>query len=244
MSRQKVCLVSDVPENGLKEFSTESGQKMVVANAAGEFFAVQAICPHQDVPLCDGFFDGKLLTCHQHLWQWDIRTGEAVGLAEAPIECFKIKIDNGVVYVDAGGAGTLDLGELFAGLPEPTLGALSALAKQEDHPAGGVLYQVGDPADDFFVLQSGRIEFQIGREDRTAAAGFTLKKGEVFGWAALLESQPKRIAMAKALEPTKVLRLNGEAALKVLAQDPASGMVATRRLAGLVARFLAAPGAK
>jgi len=242
MSRQKVCLVSDVPENGLKEFCTEAGQKMVVANASGEFFAVQAICPHQDVPLCDGFFDGNLLTCHQHLWQWDIRTGEAVGLAEAPIECFKIKIDNGVVYVDAG--GTLDLRELFAGLPQKTVDALSALAKAEDHPAGGVLYSVGDPADDFFVLQSGRIEFQIGREDRTAPAGFTLKKGEVFGWAALLESQPKRIAMAKALEPSQVLRINGAAALKVLALDPASGMVATRRLAGLVARFLAAPGAK
>lgn len=243
MSRQKVCQVADVPENGLKEFATESGQKLVVANAAGEFFAVQAICPHQDVPLCDGFFDGKLLTCHQHLWQWDIRTGEAVGLAEAPIECFKIKVEEGVVYVDTGG-GTLDLGELFAGLPEKTVAALSALARSEDHAAGGVLYSVGDPADDFFVLQSGRVEFQIGRDERTAPAGFTLKKGEVFGWAALLESHPKRIARANALEPSQVLRINGPAALKVLESDPASGMVATRRLAGLVARFLAAPGAR
>jgi hypothetical protein len=30
----------------------------------------------------DGFFDGKTLTCHQHLWQWDIHSGSAIGLAE------------------------------------------------------------------------------------------------------------------------------------------------------------------
>jgi toluene monooxygenase system ferredoxin subunit len=43
---------------------------------------VQAICPHQEVALCEGLFDGTVLTCHQHLWQWDIRSGAPMGIAE------------------------------------------------------------------------------------------------------------------------------------------------------------------
>ena len=71
-----------------------------------------------------------------------------------------------------------------------------------------------------------------------------LNRGEVFGWAALLESQPHRIARSRALEDSAVLRVNGRQALKLLEADPASGLVVMRRLAALVARFLAAAGAK
>jgi len=86
MARPLVCRVADVPENTLKECEAEGGRKLVVANAGGEFVAFQAMCPHQDVPLCEGLYDGSTLICHQHLWQWDITTGEAVGQAEAPLE--------------------------------------------------------------------------------------------------------------------------------------------------------------
>jgi toluene monooxygenase system ferredoxin subunit len=67
-----------------------------------------------------------------------------------------------------------------------------------------------------------------------------LNKGEVFGWAALLEGTPARIASARALENSVVLRINGKRALKLLESDPAAGYLVMRRLAGLVARFLAA----
>jgi len=71
-----------------------------------------------------------------------------------------------------------------------------------------------------------------------------LKKGEVFGWAALLENQPQRIASARALENSTLLRLNGREVLKLLESDSASGFLVMRRLSGLIARFLAAAGAK
>jgi toluene monooxygenase system ferredoxin subunit len=243
MSVKRICLASDVPDNGMKEFTTDSGDRLLVANSNGEYFAVQAICPHQDVPLCEGFYDGCILTCHQHLWQWDIRTGEPVGgIAEAPLERFAIFVEGGEVFV--GKRGALNVGELFSGLSEATLSKLQGLALAEEHPAGAVLYQPGDAADDFFVLDSGRIEFQIGRDERTSPAGFMLRKGEVFGWAALLDAQPTRIASARVLEPSRLLRINGKQALAVLEADPASGYLAMRRLSGLIARFLAAPGAR
>jgi toluene monooxygenase system ferredoxin subunit len=71
-----------------------------------------------------------------------------------------------------------------------------------------------------------------------------LKKGEVFGWAALLDGYPNRIASARCLEASSVLRINGKAALAVLEQDPGAGFVVMRRLAALIARYLATSGVK
>jgi toluene monooxygenase system ferredoxin subunit len=216
--------------------------KVLVANSGSEYFAVQATCPHQEVALCEGMYDGKVLTCHQHLWQWDIRTGAAMGIAEAPLERYDVTVDGDAVYVHAQGA--LNVGELFNGIAGGTLEALAKLARREEFAAGSELYKPGDAAEDFFVLESGRIEFKIGRGERSDPAGFMLNRGEVFGWAALLESQPHRIAGARALEDSVVLRLNGKQAVKLLEADAASGLVVMRRLAALVARFLAAAGAK
>jgi toluene monooxygenase system ferredoxin subunit len=242
MSKKLVCRVAEIPPNGMKECNAEGGLKLLVANSGTEYFAVQAICPHQEVPLCEGLFDGTVLTCHQHLWQWDIRSGAPMGIAEAPLERFDVTVEGGAIFVDSQGA--LNVGELFSGIAESTLAALTALAKREEYAEGTVLYKPGDPAEDFFVLDSGRVEFQIGRDERTSPAGFMLKKGEVFGWAALLENQPNRIASARVLDKSALLRINGKQALKILESDPASGYVVMRRLSALIARFLAAPGAK
>jgi len=232
MAKKLICRKGDVPANGLKECEVEGGEKLLVANSGAEYFAVQALCPHQDVPLCEGLYDGSVLTCHQHLWQWDIRTGEPQGLAELPLQRYDVTVEGEEIYI--GSQDALNAGELFHGIGAATLQALLQLARREELAEGSVLYRPGDAADDFFVLDSGRVEFQIGRDP----AGFMLRKGEVFGWAALLENQPVRIASARAEEASTMLRINGKQALKLLEADPASGYLVMRRLAGLVARFV------
>jgi len=243
MRKRLLCRAVEVPENGLKECEAEDGLKVVVANAGGEFFGFQAICPHQEVPLCEGLFDGSVLTCHMHLWQWDVRTGAPLGIAEAPLQRYPVTVEGDSLYL-GGDDSALGMGELFNGLDQSILEKLAALARRESHEAGAVLYRPGDQAEDFFVLESGRVEFLIGRGERTAPGGFMLKKGEVFGWAALLDGYPARIASARCLEESALLRINGKAALRVLEGDPAAGLTVMRRLAGLIARYLASSGAK
>ncbi len=99
MTRKFVCKRADVPENSMKECDTGGGAMVLVANAGGDFIACQATCPHQDVPLCEGLFDGSVLTCHQHLWQWDIRSGAPMGMAESPLVSFKVEVEGDSVYV-------------------------------------------------------------------------------------------------------------------------------------------------
>ena len=155
---------------------------------------------------------------------------------------YKVEVDNDSIYIDTPGA--LNVGELFSGISEGSLAQINALARREEYQQGGTLYEVGDPVEDFYVLESGRVEFLIGRDERTRPAGFMLRKGEVFGWAALLESQPVRIAKATCVEPSTLLRINGRRVLDVLEADPASGYVVMRRLSSLIARYLASSGAR
>ena len=42
------------------------------------------------MPLCEGLLNGSTLTCHMHLWQWDIRTGAPFGIAEAPLQGYPL----------------------------------------------------------------------------------------------------------------------------------------------------------
>lgn len=242
MTRKLVCRTADIPLNGMKECEAEGGLKLLVANSGEDYFAYQAICPHQDVALCEGLYDGCVLTCHQHLWQWDIRTGGPIGLAEAPLEYYDVKVEDGNIYIVPPNA--LKLAELFAGISDATLDEIIGIASSETLDAGATLYNVGDPAEDVYVLESGRINFVIGREDRTTAAGFVLRKGEVFGWNALLEHYPHRIAAATCLEKSSLLRINGKEMLRVLESDPTAGFVVMRGLSSLINRYLASSGAK
>ena len=242
MHKRFVCPRERIPANGMIQCEAEGGLKLLVASAGDDYFAYQAMCPHQDVPLCEGLYDGAVLTCHQHLWQWDIRTGAAIGLAEAALESFPVRVEGDSIYVVAQSA--LNAAELFAGISDETLAAIAELAQKEERAAGSICYDFGDPADDFFVLEAGRVEFLIGRDERLSPAGFMLRKGEVFGWAALLENQPQRIARATCLEQSQLLRINGEQTLELLERDSASGYLVMRRLSSLIARYLTASGSK
>jgi toluene monooxygenase system ferredoxin subunit len=183
-------------------------------------------------------FDGATLTCHMHLWQWDIRSGAPLGIAEAPLQRYPLAREGDALYL--GGESTaLDVGELFNGLNSPveklaTLGSGS-------HPRARCIA----PATRRRIssCSSGRIEFLIGRAPR-GARRLHAEEGEVFGWAALLEGTPARIASARCLEDSSVLRINGKAALGVLEGDPAAGFTVMRRLAALIARYLASSGAR
>jgi toluene monooxygenase system ferredoxin subunit len=242
MDKRFVCPRQSIPANGMVQCETADGLKLLVASSGGDYYAYQAMCPHQEVALCEGMYDGSVLTCHQHLWQWDIRTGAAMGLAEAPLESFPVEIDGDSLYVVSQSA--LIVSELFAGISADTLSAISALVRKEEREAGSICYDFGDPADDFYVLESGRVEFLIGRDERVSPAGFMLRKGEVFGWAPLVENHPRRIARATCLEQSKLLRIDGRETLALLAADPASGFIVMRRLASLIARYLAPSGSR
>jgi toluene monooxygenase system ferredoxin subunit len=242
VDKTRVCRVDECPRNGMKTFEAADGRKILVAHAGGEYFGDQASCPHMDVFLEEGFYDGSVITCHQHLWQWDVRTGGAVGLAEAPLTRHELVEEDALLYV----VPTSPLGRArqFSGRSDRALDAIASLCRRESFDAGHVLYGPSEPADDLCVLESGRVQFTIGHDGRTSPAGFSLQDGEVFGWNALLEDQPSRIATATCLERSSVLFINGRELARVFEREPAAGYPGMRRLASLITRHLLPAGAR
>lgn len=98
MSWKPVEGAEGVLENDMKEFDV-GGVSILIARNANGWFAYPALCPHMEAQLAFGTCDGKIITCMQHLWQWDMETGEPVGLAEEPIKTYPVKFENGTVRV-------------------------------------------------------------------------------------------------------------------------------------------------
>ena len=99
MAKTLLCKLSDVRVGAIKQVETGDGRKLCVVHAESGYFACQAYCPHQGTALCDGSVDGTTLTCLEHLWQWDLRTGEMLGLAEKRLEVYVVGVDKNSVFL-------------------------------------------------------------------------------------------------------------------------------------------------
>jgi nitrite reductase/ring-hydroxylating ferredoxin subunit/(2Fe-2S) ferredoxin len=98
----RVCATADVPANGMKGF-TAGGVGVLVVHTGSAFVAFEAMCPHEAVPLETGVHDGCVLTCLEHMWQFDLKTGAPMGDAQEGLKGYPLKEEGGAIYVALGG---------------------------------------------------------------------------------------------------------------------------------------------
>lgn len=95
---QKLCKLEAVPANALQAMEID-GVPLLVVNGATRRLVIPRSCPHMSASLEEAAFDGHVLTCTKHLWQWSIDAGgEAVGEAETPLLCYETKEVDGELY--------------------------------------------------------------------------------------------------------------------------------------------------
>ena len=74
-----------------------------IYNCAGELFALEDRCSHDDGPLVsEGDWDESTCTavCPRHGSSFDLRTGRALTLpAYEPVETFPVRVEDGIVKV-------------------------------------------------------------------------------------------------------------------------------------------------
>ncbi len=128
----------------------------------------------------------------------------------------------------------------FAGLVLAQLERIAALGRIETHRQDSRIYNIGDAAVDCYVLVEGMVRFSIGLGNRRTAAGQILHRGEVFGWAALVEQAPARIASAVCLTPCTVLAINGDQLLLLMEADHSLGFRLMKQLNILITGNLTA----
>jgi 3-phenylpropionate/trans-cinnamate dioxygenase ferredoxin subunit len=73
----------------------------VLANVAGEFFAIDDICTHDGGPLGEGMLFDHQVECPRHGAMFDLRTGRPTTLpAVLPVRTYPTRVDGDTVMVD------------------------------------------------------------------------------------------------------------------------------------------------
>lgn len=88
-----------LPIGGSKMFAVGERQ-VAVFNHAGELHAVENRCPHQGAPLQRGKFEGSVVTCPLHGWQFDVTTGEGVGRPGTAVERYPVQFDGDDLLIE------------------------------------------------------------------------------------------------------------------------------------------------
>ena len=128
----------------------------------------------------------------------------------------------------------------FSGLTTVQLERVAALGSARSFPQDTRIYTVGDAVDDFYVLAEGMVRFTLGVGRRDTSAGEIIRRGEVFGWAALVETTPRRIATAYCLTPCAVIALPGTGLAALMDADHTLGYVLMKQLSILLTSELTA----
>ncbi|WP_078119342.1 Rieske 2Fe-2S domain-containing protein [Thiosocius teredinicola] len=107
MSFTKVCTLDDVWEGEMEPFTVNGHEIVLVCAEGGEISAFQGVCPHQDIALSEGTFDGKKLICRAHLWQFDAGTGKGINPDDCALAVYPIRIDGEDILVETEGVEPL-----------------------------------------------------------------------------------------------------------------------------------------
>lgn len=107
MGFQKACTLDEVWEGDMTEVEVGEHLVLLVGIEGGDVRAFQAVCPHQDIPLCEGKFDGKVLMCRAHQWTFDAKTGLGINPGDCKLAQYPVKLEGDDVLVDVEGVKPL-----------------------------------------------------------------------------------------------------------------------------------------
>ena len=128
----------------------------------------------------------------------------------------------------------------FGELTPSQLERVAAISEVRDCAEGQQVYRIGDPANLVYVLLHGMVRHTIGFGGRNASVGDILRRGDVFGWAALTPSCNVRIATASCLSPCRFLVIDGAGLIGLMEQDHTLGYRLMTQLNRLITGTLTA----
>jgi len=85
---------------GQMKWVAVNGERLVLANVEGTYYAISDVCGHRNAPLSRGKLDGYLIECPLHFAQFDVRTGELVnGPVSTAVAVYQVRVDGETVYI-------------------------------------------------------------------------------------------------------------------------------------------------
>ena len=72
----------------------------VIKEDNGSFYAIEAMCKHQNANLFTKGYTGTIMTCPRHGWKYNIQTGQCLTEAWASLRKFPLKIEGDEIFID------------------------------------------------------------------------------------------------------------------------------------------------
>lgn len=130
----------------------------------------------------------------------------------------------------------------FQVVSDEMLRRIAGIAQTQACKRGRTLYNIGDPADDVYIVKTGQVEHMLDTGAQASMQTKIIAPGEVFGWAAILQGQQTRLAKSICLDDCQLLKINGRELKDLLASEPAAGDVVMSRFASLITTDFTVPG--
>jgi len=79
-----------------------AGERVLIANLDGQFFAMRARCNHMGGPLDRGTLVGNVVTCPLHGSKWDVKTGLLVQFSRPlpPEPVYKVTVEGDQISLE------------------------------------------------------------------------------------------------------------------------------------------------
>jgi toluene monooxygenase system ferredoxin subunit len=74
-------------------------RNIVLARVDGEIRAYEDRCPHLAGQLSQGDLDGRILTCANHLWEFDALTGTGTNPGHCQLTAFSTQVRDGQIEI-------------------------------------------------------------------------------------------------------------------------------------------------
>ncbi|MBI2288660.1 MAG: cyclic nucleotide-binding domain-containing protein [Chloroflexi bacterium] len=102
---------------------------------------------------------------------------------------------------------------VFSALSDSELDRIASLAVEKQYEAGTTIFEEGDSAQEFFVLQEGKVALQMTFSERQGQLGRRItvdvvNKNEIVGWSAIVEPYTYTLT-AVCLQKVNALSIDG-----------------------------------
>ena len=97
-SEHLIGKTSDVPVGEGRVFEA-AGRMVAVFNDAGNFLAIDDMCPHAGASLSEGWLDNGCVTCPWHAWQFRLSDGAYLQNPRLKVDTFAVRVDGDDLYI-------------------------------------------------------------------------------------------------------------------------------------------------
>jgi CRP-like cAMP-binding protein len=132
---------------------------------------------------------------------------------------------------------TLEGIHFLDGVSPAHLEQIAAVAQVREYDRSDIVFREGEVADSVYLVVSGKLSLELSPSTTERKQIVNVGPGEMLGWSSLIE-QPRYVAAAVVVEPTRLVRIDATRLWEICDEDPRFGYDFMRRAVLALAKRL------